>query len=89
MIRSNSKSVGNHVASAEEEEKRLQWEGFADKESFKSMCLNKPYMSTVWESIILTTQCTLWLTATEMTHCPAKQQHTVYDLTRFYVDAMS
>ena len=32
--RSNSKSLGNHVVSGEEKE-RLQWEGFAEKESFK------------------------------------------------------
>jgi len=36
MLRSNSKSLGNHVVSAEEEEERLQWEGFAEKEGFKS-----------------------------------------------------
>jgi len=30
--RSNSKSLGNH----EEEKDRLQWEGFAEKEGFKS-----------------------------------------------------
>ena len=34
MLRSNSKSLGNHVVSPEEE--RLQWEGFAEKEGFKS-----------------------------------------------------
>ena len=34
-VRSNSKSLGNHVVSSEEEE-RLQWEGFAEKEGFKS-----------------------------------------------------
>jgi len=28
-VRSNSKSLGNHVVSSEEE--RLQWEGFAEK----------------------------------------------------------
>jgi len=33
---SNSKSLGNHVVSAEEEKGRLQWEGFADKEGFMS-----------------------------------------------------
>ena len=33
--RSNSKSLGNHVVSPEEKE-RLQWEGFAEKEGFKS-----------------------------------------------------
>jgi len=36
MVRSDSKSLGNHVVSPEEEEKRLQWEGFAEKEGFKS-----------------------------------------------------
>jgi len=30
MLRSNSKSLGNHAVSPEEdEEERLQWEGFA------------------------------------------------------------
>jgi len=29
-VRSNSKSLGNHVVSSEEED-RLQWEGFAEK----------------------------------------------------------
>ena len=36
MLSSNSKSPGNHVVSPEEEKERLQWEGFAEKESFKS-----------------------------------------------------
>jgi len=36
MLRSNSKSLGNHVVSSEEEKERLQWEGFAEKEGFKS-----------------------------------------------------
>jgi len=36
MLRSNSKSLGNHVVSPEEEKERLQWKGFAEKESFKS-----------------------------------------------------
>jgi len=37
MLRSNSKSLGNHVVIPEEEEEkeRLQWEGFAEKEGFK------------------------------------------------------
>ena len=35
MLRSNSKSLGNHVVSPEEKES-LQWEGFAEKEGFKS-----------------------------------------------------
>jgi len=34
--RSNRKSRGNHVVSPEEEKERLQWEGFAEKEGFKS-----------------------------------------------------
>jgi len=28
--------VGNHAVSPEEVEERLQWEGFAEKEGFKS-----------------------------------------------------
>jgi len=36
MLTSNSKSLGNHVVSPEEEKERLQWEGFAVKEGFKS-----------------------------------------------------
>jgi len=36
VLRSNSKSLGNPVVSPEEEKERLQWEGFAEKESFKS-----------------------------------------------------
>jgi len=35
MLPSNSKSLGNHVVSPEEEKERLRWEGFAQKESFK------------------------------------------------------
>ena len=35
MLRSNSKSLGNHVVSLVEEKERLQWEGFAEKEGFK------------------------------------------------------
>ena len=31
MLRSNNKSLGNHVGSPEEEKERLQWEGFAEK----------------------------------------------------------
>jgi len=34
MLRSNSKSLGNHVVSPEEENKRLQGGGFAEKEGF-------------------------------------------------------
>ena len=29
-------SLGNHLVSSEEEKERLQWEGFAEKEVFKS-----------------------------------------------------
>jgi len=36
MLRSNSTSLGNHVVSPEEEKERLQREGFAEKEGFKS-----------------------------------------------------
>ena len=36
MLRCNNKSLGNHVVSPEEEKERLQWEGFAEKEGFKS-----------------------------------------------------
>ena len=35
MLRSNSKSLGNHVYSPEEEKERLQWEGFAEKKSLE------------------------------------------------------
>ena len=35
MLRSNSKSSGNHVVSPDEENERLQWEGFAEKGGFK------------------------------------------------------
>ena len=33
---SNRKSLGNHEVSPDEERERLQWEGFAEKEGFKS-----------------------------------------------------
>jgi len=36
MLRSISKSLGNHVVSPDEEKERLQWDGFAEKEGFKS-----------------------------------------------------
>jgi len=32
MLRSNSKSRGNHIVSPEEEKEWMQWEGFAEKE---------------------------------------------------------
>ena len=34
--RGNRKSLRNYVVSAEEEKERVQWEGFAEKEGFKS-----------------------------------------------------
>jgi len=43
MLRSNSKSLGNHVVSPEEN-KRLQLEGFAEKEGFKSPTRECEYM---------------------------------------------
>jgi len=36
MLRSDTKSLGNHVVSPEEEQERLQWEGFAENEGLKS-----------------------------------------------------
>jgi len=36
MLRSNSKSLGIQVVSPEEEKERLQWEGFPEKDIFKS-----------------------------------------------------
>ena len=39
MLRSNSKSLGIHVVSPEEETERLQWEGFAEKEGTKEWVL--------------------------------------------------
>ena len=36
MLRSNSRSLGIHVVSPEEEKERLQWEGFSEKGIFKS-----------------------------------------------------
>jgi len=32
MLRSNSKSLGKHAVSSEEEKERLRWERFAEKE---------------------------------------------------------
>jgi len=36
MLRSNSKSLGESCSQSRRRKKRLQWEGFAEKESFKS-----------------------------------------------------
>ena len=35
MLRSNSKSLRNHVVSLEEENERLQWKTFVEKEGYK------------------------------------------------------
>jgi len=35
MLRSNRKSLGNHVVSPEGEKERLQWEGFTENGGFK------------------------------------------------------
>jgi len=35
MLRSNSKSLGNHVVNPEEEKDRLQWKEFAEKGGFE------------------------------------------------------
>ena len=40
MLRSNSKCLGNHVVSPEEEKERLQWEGFAEKEACSNINKN-------------------------------------------------
>jgi len=36
MLKSNSKRQGNDVVNPKKEKERLQWEGFAKKEGFKS-----------------------------------------------------
>jgi len=36
VLRSSSKSLGNHLVRLEEEKERLRWEGLAEKEGFKS-----------------------------------------------------
>ena len=43
MLRSNSKSLGNHVVSPEEEKERLQWEGFAEKKVLSLVKTNNKY----------------------------------------------
>jgi len=48
MLRSNCKSLMNHVLSPGEEKERLQWEGFAGKEGFvdyRVVCI-LPYRET-------------------------------------------
>jgi len=41
MLRSNSKSPGNHVFSPEEEKERMQWEGFAERKSLLITARNR------------------------------------------------
>ena len=44
MLRSNSKSLRNHVVSLEEEKERLQWKGLAEKEGFKSGMIEREWV---------------------------------------------
>jgi len=37
VLSRNDLGLGNHVVSPEKEKERLQWEGFAEKEGFKSV----------------------------------------------------
>ena len=42
MLRSNSKSLWNHVVSPEKEKERLQWEGFAEKAVYLDPPASRP-----------------------------------------------
>jgi len=48
MLGSNSKSLGNHVVSPEEEKERLQCEAFAEKEGFT--CSIRPGSWHNWQN---------------------------------------
>jgi len=54
VLRSNSKSLGNHVVSPGEDKERLQWEGFAEKEGFRAQQTGAGYVvASVAESVKL------------------------------------
>jgi len=58
MLRSNSKNLGNHVVSLEEEEERLQWEGFAEKEGFyrAMLCMRRTIAMGLCLSVSVTSR---------------------------------
>ena len=49
MLKSNSKSLGNHVVSPEEEKERLQWEWFTEKGGLGFKAWNEK-MSGWWKT---------------------------------------
>ena len=44
-VRSNSKGLGNHVVSFEQEKERLQWEGFAEKRFYRKGKTNRAVLA--------------------------------------------